>query len=313
MKKLLPILLMLLIFTGCSDTTELGDRAIIQLAAIDHTDGGFQISALLFSAGGSGGTIDVKESNVIKVTGRGSTVSEAISDLSLIDGKEIYMSEAKLLVLGSGFEQEDIPSVLTMLYRDMRCSLNMPVCCADSAEMLTDMEFTEGITAAEKPYSMIINGNLSGASPKTTLLDILSDNEGGRATLIPMFSESANGSGMTKSKDGKTAVLSGSRLVAGGRLTYTADMDETAGYMLLSGLSDSTSLSITDNTGETSCEAYGIEVQWKNDAAKITAHFRSRSGSPLSEAQEQLAHKRLCNIISAGIGLYKHSLGSDLS
>lgn len=307
MKRLFPILLMLMIFTGCSDTTELGDRAIIQLAAIDHTDGEFQISALLSSAGGSGGTIDVKESNVIKVTGRGGTVSEAINDLSLIDGKEIYMSEAKLLVLGSGFEQEDIPSVLTMLYRDMRCSLNMPVCCADSAEMLTDMEFTEGITAAEKPYSMINNGNLSGASPKTTLLDILSDNEGGRATLIPLFSEAANGNGMTKSKDGKTAVLSGSRLVAGGRLTYTADMDETAGYMLLSGLSDSTSLSITDNTGETSCEAYGIEVQWKNDAPEITAHFRSRSGSPLSEEQEQLAHKRLCSIVNAGLRLYNES------
>ncbi len=313
MKKLLSILASLFLLVGCSDTTELGDRAIIQLAAIDHTDGEFRISALLFSAGGSGGTIDVKEANVIKVTGRGDTLGEAVNDLSLIDGKEIYMSEAKLLVLGSGFEDKDIISVLTMLYRDMRCSLNMPVCCADSAEMLADMEFTEGITAAEKPYSMIMNGWLSGVSPKTTLLDILSDDQGDRPSLIPTFSESVNGSGMTKSEEGKTAVLSGSRLITDGRLTSSADEAETAGYMLLSGLSDSISFSISDNTGETSCEAYNVEIQWDNSFPRITANYRGRTGSPLSDRQEQLAHQRLEGIANAGLAIFNTAYNQNES
>ena len=99
-----------LLLSGCADVTELGDRAIVQLAAIDHDGSEYKLSCLLFSAGGSGGTIDVTKDNVIKVTGSGETLSEAIEQVSLIDGKDIYMSEAKLIVLGSRFEQQGVIS-----------------------------------------------------------------------------------------------------------------------------------------------------------------------------------------------------------
>lgn len=304
MKKLI-LLLGLLLLTGCSDTTELGDRAIIQLAAVDYEDGEFTLNALLFSAGGSGGEVDVTKTNVIKVSGSGKTLGEAVKQLSLIDGKEIYMSESKLLVLGAGFEEADIISLLTMLYRDMRCSLNMPVCCAEKAEMLTDMQFVEGITAAEKPYSMIMNAYLTGTSPKTTLLDILSDNEGGRTTLVPSFEETENGSGMTSGSDGKTAVLNGSRLIKDGHLTLFADEEETAGYMLLSEGTDGIPLNYMLDEGELTCEAYNIEVDFEeNGEPVINASFRTRTGQKLSEKQEQQARQELDDMARAGMRLW---------
>ncbi|MBQ9947587.1 MAG: hypothetical protein IJO91_04280 [Oscillospiraceae bacterium] len=304
MKKLI-LLLGLLLLTGCSDTTELGDRAIIQLAAVDFEDGEFTLNALLFSAGGSGGEVDVTKTNVIKVSGSGKTLGEAVKQLSLIDGKEIYMSESKLLVLGAGFEEADIISLLTMLYRDMRCSLNMPVCCAEKAEMLTDMQFVEGITAAEKPYSMIMNAYLTGTSPKTTLLDILSDNEGGRTTLVPSFEKTENGSGMTSGSDGKTAVLNGSRLIKDGHLTLFADEEETAGYMLLSEGADGIPLNYMLDEGELTCEAYNIEVEFEeNGEPVINASFRTRTGQKLSEKQEQQARQELDNMARAGMRLW---------
>lgn len=304
MKKLI-LLLGLLLLTGCSDTTELGDRAIIQLAAVDYEDGEFTLNALLFSAGGSGGEVDVTKTNVIKVSGSGKTLGEAVKQLSLIDGKEIYMSESKLLVLGAGFEEADIISLLTMLYRDMRCSLNMPVCCAEKAEMLTDMQFVEGITAAEKPYSMITNAYLTGTSPKTTLLDILSDNEGGRTTLVPSFEETENGSGMTSGSDGKTAVLNGSRLIKDGHLTLFADEEETAGYMLLSEGADGIPLNYMLDEGELTCEAYNIEVEFDEKGEPvINASFRTRTGQKLSEKQEQQARQELDDMARAGMRLW---------
>lgn len=304
MKKLI-LLLGLLLLTGCSDTTELGDRAIIQLAAVDFEDGEFTLNALLFSAGGSGGEVDVTKTNVIKVSGSGKTLGEAVKQLSLIDGKEIYMSESKLLVLGAGFEEADIISLLTMLYRDMRCSLNMPVCCAEKAEMLTDMQFVEGITAAEKPYSMIMNAYLTGTSPKTTLLDILSDNEGGRTTLVPSFEETENGSGMTSGSDGKTAVLNGSRLIKDGHLTLFADEEETAGYMLLSEGADGIPLNYMLDEGELTCEAYNIEVDFgEKGEPVINASFRTRTGQKLSEKQEQQARQELDDMARAGMRLW---------
>lgn len=305
MKRLFAIVGIIFCCCGCADTTELGDRAIIQLAAIDHADGEYKLSALLFSAGGSGGELDVTQTNVIKVTASGETLGEAVKELSLIDGKEIYMSEAKLLVLGKGFENADIVSVVNMLHRDMRCSLNTPVCYSDNAELLTDLQFTEGITAAEKPVDMIENAFLSGVSPKTTVLDILSDSEGGRRTLIPSFTKAINGSGMTKSEDGSTAVLDGARFIENGRLREKADTAQTAGLMLLSDMADSVVLDITIQGREFSCEAYNISVEWHDDEPRVLADYRSKGGKYLTGEQEQACRRKLIEIAMKGMELYK--------
>lgn len=299
--RMTAAILGMLLLSGCADVTELGDRAIIQLAAIDHDENGYHLSALLFSAGGSGGTVDITKDNVIKVTGSGETLGDAIGQISLTDGKDIYMSEARLIVLGSGFEQESAVSALTMLYRDMRCSLSTPVCCTEKAELLTDLEFTEGITAAEKPFSMIRNAELMGMSQETTLLDILADNEAGRATLIPSLGEAMNGSGMTTDENGRTAVLNGSRLLRDGRLTGFADVEQTTGYLLLSGLADSVAISYTDGGAEYRCEAYNIRCEVRShDDFTIEADFRSTNGAPLSERHKKLASDQLTRLAAKG-------------
>ena len=60
----------LMLLSGCS-TSEIGERAIIQAAAVDY-DGEYIVSALLFSSGGgSGELVNAADENVIKVTGRG--------------------------------------------------------------------------------------------------------------------------------------------------------------------------------------------------------------------------------------------------
>ena len=142
MKKLLLLVVgaFTLFLSGCS-ASEIGERAIIQAAAVDY-DGEYIVSALLFSSGGgSGELVNAADENVIKVTGRGSTFSEAVDDISFVDGREIFMSDNRLLILGSGFEDVDFTPVLETLSRDMRCSLNMLICTADDPELLTDLHF----------------------------------------------------------------------------------------------------------------------------------------------------------------------------
>ncbi len=293
------------LLTGCADSTELGNRAIIQAAAIDYDDG-YKVSALLFSSGGSGGdTIDASQENVIKVTGEGKTLSEAVDNISLIDGKRIYMCETKLLILGGGFEETDVSDALNTLYYDLRCSLNMPVCGADNAEMLTDFQFTEGVTAAEKPLAMIENANHLGVSPKTTLLDLLADIAGGRTTLIPYFESAVNGRGMTTSDDGKTAVLSGSRELSEGCLGERYGQAQTAGLMLINGLSDKMTVNYIHDGVEKTCEAYSIKVtenlNSKNGGLKVSARFRTRNGGGLTGAERQAALKVLTSIVEQAI------------
>lgn len=301
-----------LLFSGCSDPTNLGNRAIIQAAAVDYDNFGgmYKISALMFSSGGSGGdTIDASQENVIKVQGKGKTLSEAVDNISLVDGKKVYMCETKLLILGGGFENTDVSDALNTLYYELRCSLNMPVCCAEDAEMLTDLQFTEGVTAAEKPLSMIENAYGLGVFPKTTLLDLLADRAGGRSSLIPMFGLAKNGRGMTSADDNNTAVLSGSRRLSDGRLGERYDSGQTAGLMLINGITDKIMLNYIYSGGERTCEAYSVEVAedrsdtWgtSGNGVKITAKFRRRNGTALSEDERKAALRALTEIVEKGI------------
>ena len=280
----------LLTLTGCYDSTELGSRAIIQALAIDY-DGKYHVSAMLFSSGGSGGdTIDASQENVIRVTGEGDTLSGAVDSISLIDGKRIYMSETKLLILGSGFETANAMDAIRTLYFDMRCSLNMPVCCVGSGERAEDigsLQFTEGITAADKPLSLIENANRMGVSPKTTLLDLLADSAGGKSSLLPMLTITKNGTGMTAADDGKTAVLCGSRYFDEGLLNDSFSESETAALMLLSDKSHKITLNYLCGDEERTCEAYSVRITdgsyLERSVRRVSAKFRTRSGGKLSE------------------------------
>ena len=289
---------------GC-EATELGDRAIIQAAAVDTDGEEYTVSALLFSAGGgSGGEIDPSNENVIKVTGKGKTFAAAVDDISLTDGRKIYMSETRLLILGSGFTGTDVTPVLETAARDMRCSLNMLVCCSDDPELLTDLHFTEGITAAEKPVDMIENAYRTGSSPRAYLLDIINDTAAGRETLIPCFSPEMNGFGMTSDEEGMTAVLSGSRTLFQGKLGRRLDSRATAGEMLLGGNSAKVLLPFSHGGREVSCEAYCVKAErLETGGALVSAKLRRRNGEPLPDELKEAAMQQLDDLINAALAV----------
>ena len=305
MKKLFALItLITLTITGCSDSTELGGRAIIQAAAVDY-DGQYHVTAMLFSSGGSGGnTIDASQENVIRVSGDGDTLSQAIDSISLIDGKRIYMCETKLLILGSGFKNKNALDAIKTLYYDLRCSLNMPVCCVEngqSAEDIVNLQFTEGITSADKPLSLIENAYRMGVSPKTTMLDLLADSAAKKDTLLPMFTITENGMGVTASDNGKTAVLSGSRYLSNGLLQDGYNETETAALMLITGKSNKITLNYLSDNMEKTCEAYCIKVTTEPDIGenihRVSAKFRTRGGGMLSESERKAAITELTKLV----------------
>ncbi len=306
MKKLFAVLVLIALtaFTGCSDSTELGDRALIQSAAVDY-DGKYRVCAMLFSSGGSGGgTVDASQENVIRVNGEGETLSQAIDNISLVDGKRIYMCETKLLILGRGFENASAADALKTLYFDMRCSLNMPVCCVEngvSAEEIACLQFTEGITAADKPLSLIENANEMGISPKTTLLDLLADSAGEKSSMLPMLTITENGSGVTKSDDGRTVEISGSGIISDGFLRTVYGKTETAALMLINGKSHKLTLNYFLNDEERTCEAYCVKITDENYVNKnirhVSAKFRTRNGGHLSEEERRAALDALAKLV----------------
>lgn len=187
----------------------------------------------------------------------------------------------------------------------------MLVCCAEDPELLTDMHFTEGITSAEKPVSMIENGYRSGSSPRAYLIDLLNDAAAGRSTLIPMFQSAWNGYGMTTDEEGETAELSGSRYLYCGRLTQRLNSAETAGAMLLEGLSDKALLTFEHGGREHSCEAYSVRVKRLDTGEiKLSAKLRRRNGEALPEELKTAALGELDSMIRIALEI-RHTATAD--
>ena len=290
----------LALLTGCADRTELGERAIIQAAAVNADRDGYTVNALLFSSAGSG-LVDASEENVIRVDGRGQTLAQALDDISLNDGRAAYLSDIKLVVFGDGFEDADITDALNTLYFDMGCGLNTVLAYADDPAEIMELRFTEGVTSAEKLLSLIDNANREGESPKTTLFDALCAAESGTAALLPRLVIEENGS-VTSQDNGLTAVTDGSRSFFGGKLGRRCTAEETTGLMLVSGETDRLTLCFESGGKSRTCEARGIKVRVLPDgSAQVSASFRARNGAALTERDEQGAMERLQEIVRAGL------------
>ena len=292
----------LALLTGCEGRTELGERAIIQAAAIDCDEEGYTVNAMLFSSSASG-LVDASEENVIRVDGSGETLAQALDDISLNDGREAYLDDIRLIILGAGFEETQLTQVLGTLYFDMGCGLNTVLAYADEPSEIVELRFTEGVTSAEKLLGLIDNAHREGISPKTTLLDTLCAAESDSAELLPRLVIEKNGS-VTSQEDGLTAVPDGSRVVSGGKLGRQLSAEETVGLMLLSGDTRRLTLNFSEDGrgGGRTCEAYGIRVRRLDDgSAEVSAKFRARNGAALTAHDEQNALVRLTEIVASAM------------
>ena len=149
---------------------------------------------------------------------------------------------------------------------------------------------------------MIENANRAGISPKADLLTLLNNSAVGRESMIPLFSPEQNGFGLTADEEGLTAVLTGARVLSGGRLTSRLDSESTAGAMLLSGDSDRVPLTFSHGGREHSCEAYCIKIQRLDSGeVQVSARLRRRNGESLPEELREAAMMKLDSIINAAL------------
>ena len=121
-------------FTGCMQSIELSERALVQAIGIDKENGEYVVSIQYFSPENGGGQamLDISKPNNYIVTSRGSTLMEALAKAEQRQGKDIFYIHNRLLIIGKEAAQEGI-SYLTEYFSgndDIKADVN--VCIADS-------------------------------------------------------------------------------------------------------------------------------------------------------------------------------------
>ncbi len=114
MKKIISVLVvfsMLICMSGCSGTTDIEKRAIVQIVGIDIENKQYKVSMQIFAPDGEmlekkgGAKADV-------VTGTGNSIYFAIKEIEMKTGKEVFLGHNMLLFLGESARNENINDLL---------------------------------------------------------------------------------------------------------------------------------------------------------------------------------------------------------
>ena len=100
MKKIIIIMLIsIFLLSGCADYVEINDLAIISGIAIDYENDLYKLTAQLIE--------NDKESKVIVLTTASSSIDEAMSEISKLSNKELFISRLKVLILSDRLIKEN--------------------------------------------------------------------------------------------------------------------------------------------------------------------------------------------------------------
>lgn len=91
MKKIIIMLISIFLLSGCADYVEINDLAIISGIAIDYENDLYKLTAQLIE--------NDKESKVVVLTTASSSIDEAMSEISKLSNKELFISHLKVLIL----------------------------------------------------------------------------------------------------------------------------------------------------------------------------------------------------------------------
>ncbi len=223
---------MIAVFTlslcGCVDYVDLADRAIVQAIGIDYLPDKkvYRISMQYFNQSSEGGQnqIDKTQDNVLKSVGEGDNVFSAAKNASLLTGKDLLLSENRLIIIGKELRKYDLEQTMEFFIGNFHSHPQAYVAAAEeTAEELLDIRFKEGSTSSQRLSDLIRNAASEGrcvysypyrvmtmlcTGTRSAFLPLLKTAELKTDVTIPKEGgDSGKGGGEEQSEDGETTII----------------------------------------------------------------------------------------------------------
>ncbi|QFF99059.1 Ger(x)C family spore germination protein [Psychrobacillus glaciei] len=205
MKKGIFILLILILFlSGCWDKRELNELAITVGIGLDKIDDEYLVTAQvavpseLSSKGGAG------HSQITIYQGKGTTVYEAIRQLTKSSPRIIYLGHLQMLIIGESLAREGIGDSLDFLARnwEVRWDFYVAVSKDSTAEKILNVQTPlESVPATDMHFTLLNSDKTYANTTGVTLIDLLTDLEktGKQPVLTGVYILGDSKSGSNKS------------------------------------------------------------------------------------------------------------------
>lgn len=117
--KILLLIPILILMTGCWDYNELNTLAIVTGIAIDKdTNNNLEVSLLIANSKKSESSSTEGEAQTIVYTGKGESIPEALKQIDLISPKKLYLGHLSVAVISEEIAKEGLSSISDFLLRE---------------------------------------------------------------------------------------------------------------------------------------------------------------------------------------------------
>lgn len=172
---LLLILSSSLLLTGCPPTVQLNERAIVQAVGIDWADDQYHLTLQVFSPSNSGGgSISATSENAKIIECDGQTLSDAMQNATMTQGKQLFVGHNRIIILGSEAAKQGVELPLAYFSADPWARQNVHLAVAEkNASDILKAKINQGILPAETLERILSNASISGMTPSVKMYEFL--------------------------------------------------------------------------------------------------------------------------------------------
>lgn len=175
---------------GCMETIRLKDRAIVQAVGVDYEDQKFQLTFQYFVPSGSGGqtAFDASELNNNIIRSEGDTITEAVSEATRKEGKQIFFGSNKIIVIGKAMAEENLKKAVDYFNANHQLHPSVYLMIAEeSASKIVTAQISRGIVPASAIEQVADNAMNHRHMNGGRMVDVVSKLETGHDSVdVPM-------------------------------------------------------------------------------------------------------------------------------
>lgn len=242
------LIMITVLFSSCSSAdTELRNRLIIEGMGVDRDSDGFVLTVQALNTTESQSSDSPASSEAVSVyTVKGNSVSDALSRLRLVSGKNPLYSQNRIIIIGSSVENE-IPATIDFFVREYASRINVLVAVSENkASDILNTQSEAGAIGAKSVQEIIEQGKIyscAGDSEIYSLMNGFSDKNAG--VFIPLLGTEKG----VKGEDEETVNLKGARVFKDGKACCTLTSEEVSYLLLSTGKSDKCEITFKDSDG----------------------------------------------------------------
>ena len=146
MKRIILIINLIIICTGCFNYKELNDYAIVTGMAIDKINNKYEVSVLIANSPKSNNESSGKNYITALYSGKGNTIYEAIKQIGLISPKELYIGHLSILIISEEVASSGINDSIEFLLEEPRSKKNFYVAISKDNKAKDVLSITTPLT-----------------------------------------------------------------------------------------------------------------------------------------------------------------------